>query len=163
MNIDNFENIEDYRFDSLGTIPVLALRGLVVFPESVIHFDVARTASVAAVNAAMKANQLMFVTAQKDPLKSRPTPEDLYDVGTVVKIVQTVRQPDNTTKVIVEGLYRGVALELKKEKSYFEGNIVSCEYNGGEPTVDQLAMMRVVKSVQILRTALPILSQTILS
>ncbi len=147
MNIDKVKDISDYRCDSLGTIPVLALRGLVVFPESVIHFDVARTASVAAVNAAMKSNQLLFVTTQKDPLKSRPAPDDLYDVGTVVKIAQTVRQPDNTTKVIVEGLYRGVALELKKEKSYFEGDIVSCEYEGDEPSVDQLAMMRVVKSV----------------
>ena len=117
MNIDKVKDISDYRCDSLGTIPVLALRGLVVFPESVIHFDVARTASVAAVNAAMKSNQLLFVTTQKDPLKSRPAPDDLYDVGTVVKIAQTVRQPDNTTKVIVEGLYRGVALELKKEKA----------------------------------------------
>lgn len=146
MNREELKNIDDFKLDLLGTLPVLPLRGLVVFPDSVIHFDVARTASVAAVKAAMKGNQLMLVTAQKDPMKSRPSSEDLYDIGTVVKIVQTVRQPDNTTRVIVEGLYRGIALDIKKEKSYFEGEVVSCSYDADESPTEQIAMMRVVKS-----------------
>ena len=134
MNKEEMNSIIDFDFEPIGSIPVLALRGLVVFPDSVIHFDVARSASVAAVNAAMKSGQLLFVTTQKDPLKSRPATDDLYEVGTVVKIMQTVRQPDNTTKVIVEGLYRGVSLEFRKEKNYFEGDIISCVYNREEPT-----------------------------
>ena len=147
MNKEEMNSIIDFDFEPIGSIPVLALRGLVVFPDSVIHFDVARSASVAAVNAAMKSGQLLFVTTQKDPLKSRPATDDLYEVGTVVKIMQTVRQPDNTTKVIVEGLYRGVSLEFRKEKNYFEGDIISCVYNREEPTPEQLAMMRIVKEV----------------
>ncbi len=139
-------NIENYDFQSLGKVPVLALRGLVVFPDSVIHFDVARTASVAAVNAAMKMNQIMFVTTQKDPMKSRPSPDDLFEVGTVVKIVQTIRQPDNSTRVVAEGLHRGVAIELKKEKSYIEGEVISCIYKAPETPTEQLAMMRIVKN-----------------
>jgi len=147
MNKDEMNKIEDYELVPLGTLPVLALRGLVVFPDSVIHFDVARTASVAAVTAAMKGDQMLFVTTQKDPLKSRPSENDLYEVGTIVKIVQTVRQPDNMTKVIVEGMYRGVALEIKKDKNYFEGDIISCKYIEDEDSTKQIAVMRMVKSV----------------
>lgn len=144
---EEMKDVEDFDFEPLGTLPVLALRGLVIFPDSVIHFDVSRPASIAAAQAAMKSNQLLFVTTQKDPLKSRPEPDDLYEVGTIVKVVQVVRQPDHLTKVIVEGMYRGVALELKKDRSYFEGEVISCNYNKAEGTNEQIALMRMVKSV----------------
>ncbi len=144
---EEMKDVEDFDFEPLGNLPVLPLRGLVIFPDSVIHFDVSRPASIAAAQAAMKSNQLLFVTTQKDPLKSRPEPDDLYEVGTIVKVVQVVRQPDHLTKVIVEGMYRGVALELKKDKSYFEGEVISCNYNKDEGTNEQIALMRMVKSV----------------
>lgn len=141
------DDCEDYELESQGLMPTLALRGLVVFPESVVQFEVARTASVAAVNAAMKGNQLLFVTAQKDPLKSRPNIDDLYAFGTVVKIVQTIRQQDNTTKVIAEGKNRGCAININKTKSYFESEVVVLCEDRREPSNEELALMRVVKNV----------------
>ncbi len=144
---DIISGVKNFDFEPLGELPVLALRGLVVFPDSIIHFDVARPGSVAAVNAAMKANQLLFVTTQKDPLKSRPDVDDLYEVGTVVKIMQTVRQPDGTTKVIVEGQSRAVAIDMKKTKSHFQGEIVTLVNKNEEPEVEQVALMRVIKEV----------------
>ena len=147
MDKDEMKKIDNYDFEAVGILPVLALRGLVVFPDSVIHFDVARSLSVEAVNAAMKDNQMMFVTTQKDPLKSRPAEEDLYEVGTIVKIVQTVRQTDNMIKIIVEGVCRGVALSISKGKNHFTAEIVSCKYNRQEASTEQIALMRMVKSV----------------
>lgn len=147
MKKEEVYNLEDYKIESLGKLPILSLRGLVVFPESMIHFDVSRTSSLSAVNAAMKENQYLFVTAQKDPMKSRPSSEDIYEVGTVVKILQTVRQPDNTTRIIVEGLYRGVAVDIKKVKSHFEAEVISCVYTVEDSTLEQRAMMRIIKKV----------------
>lgn len=144
---DMIDGDSGYEFVPQGILPTLALRGLVVFPESVIQFDVARTASVAAVNAAMKGDQLLFVTAQKDPLKSRPGIEDLYEVGTVVKIVQTVRQQDQSIKVIAEGKNRACAISISKDKTYFESEVVALFEENEEPSNKEIALMRVVKNI----------------
>lgn len=150
MILENFRmDFDDLDFTRYGELPVLALRGLVVFPDSIIHFDVARPISVAAVNAAMRANQLLFVTTQKDPLKSKPDVDDLYEVGTIVKIMQTVRQPDGTTKVIAEGKERAVAIDMKKTKTHFKSELVTyIERAEDKETEDeQRALMTIIKDV----------------
>ena len=88
------------------TLPVLPLRGMVVFPKSVIHFDVGRKQSIAAVNRAMKSDQLIFLAAQKDPAQNEPQPFDLYPIGVVAKVAQVLKQPDDVTRVVLEGKYR---------------------------------------------------------
>ena len=73
------------------TLPVLPLRGMVVFPKSVIHFDVGRKQSITAINRAMKDDQLIFLTAQKDPVVNDPKHIDLYSIGVVAKIIQVLQ------------------------------------------------------------------------
>lgn len=88
------------------TIPVLPLRGLVVFPKSLIHFDVGRKKSITAINKAMKNDQLIFLTTQKDAVENEPTIIDLYNTGVIAKVVQVIRQPENITRIVIEGKCR---------------------------------------------------------
>lgn len=88
------------------TVPVLPLRGLVVFPKTLIHFDVGRKKSIVAINRAMKNNQLIFLSAQKDAAQNEPTVLDLYSTGVIAKVVQVLKQPENVTRIVIEGQYR---------------------------------------------------------
>ena len=88
------------------SLPLIAVRGIVIFPKMIIHFDVARKKSVAALERAMEKNQEIFLVAQRDVEVEKPTPDDLYTVGTVARIKQLLKLPGNTTRVLVEGLYR---------------------------------------------------------
>ena len=94
-------------------LPLLALRGLSVFPGMLLTFDVERPASIAALGAAGKRNQILFLTAQKDLAADLPEAEELYSVGTVCRIRQQLRQPNGgVCRVMVEGLYRAEAEEI---------------------------------------------------
>lgn len=88
------------------TVPVLPLRGLVVFPKSLIHFDVGRQKSITAINKAMKQDQLVFLSTQIDAQNNNPKLIDLYKTGVIAKIVQVLKQPENTTRIVIEGKYR---------------------------------------------------------
>ena len=87
-------------------LPVLPLRGLVVFPKMMLHFDVSRTKSIKALSEAMNADQRVFLTAQMDAAVSNPTIDDIYKVGVVCKVAQVLKESDSKTRVVVEGLYR---------------------------------------------------------
>ena len=91
-------------------MPLLALRGLHVFPGMLLTFDVERPASIAALNNAVRADQLIFLSAQKDLGADMPKAEEIYPVGTVCRVRQQLRQPrGNICRVMVEGLYRAKA------------------------------------------------------
>ena len=85
-------------------MPVLPLRGLVIFPGMLIHFDVAREKSVNALYSAMGSDQHIFVVAQKDPAIDAPLKDDVFETGVVAKIVQLVKQPENMVRVVIEVL-----------------------------------------------------------
>lgn len=87
-------------------MPVLALRGLAVFPKQTLHFDVGRVKSIQAVEKATKADQLIFLVPQKDILDDDPGYEKLCPVGTVAKIKQVLKSQKDMVRVLVEGLYR---------------------------------------------------------
>lgn len=144
LDIDCFD---DFDVESLENVPVLALRGLVVFPGAVVHFDVARPKSVAAIKAAMNDDQILFVTAQKDPLMNNPTADNLFTVGTLVKIVQMVRQPDRNLRIIVEGQHRGAIKKMKETKPYFVADVEAITEYYDDPSVEDIALMRTVKDV----------------
>ena len=94
-------------------LPLLALRGLTVFPGMLLTFDVERAASLGALSAAGKRNQMIFLAAQKDLSVDLPEAEDIYRVGTVCRIRQQLRQPQGgMCRVMVEGLYRAEAEEI---------------------------------------------------
>ena len=84
------------------TLPVLPLRGLTAFPEMLIHFDVGRMMSIKALEAAMKNEQMIFLTAQRDLTTDTPKPEDLFEIGTVCVVKQILRLPGDNIRVLVE-------------------------------------------------------------
>ncbi len=87
-------------------LPVVALRGRVVFPSVSVSFDVGRLISLTAVKMAADTDSRLFVVAQKNAEKSDVTPDDIYDVGTVVRIKQITKLPGNNVRISAEGLYR---------------------------------------------------------
>lgn len=107
------------RENRLATLPMLVLRGLVCFPETVIHFDVGRLKSVAALNTAMERDQRIFLVAQKDVALDDPTPNDLYRMGVVGRVRQIVKLPHDNFRIIVDGEYRATAVEILQSEPYF--------------------------------------------
>ena len=89
-----------------GTMPVLALRGLVVFPDQTIHFDVGRIKSVFALESAMKKDQTLMLVPQKDILDDDPDLKGLYSIGTVVRVKQILKGQGENIRVLVNGLHR---------------------------------------------------------
>ena len=91
-------------------LPLLALRGLHVFPNMLLTFDVERPASIAALNTAVRNDQVIFMTAQKDLTSDMPKEEEIYHIGTVCRVRQQLRQPRGSIcRVMVEGVYRARA------------------------------------------------------
>ncbi len=101
-------------------LPVLPLRGLPVFPQMILHFDVGRDKSVNAVNESMAENQLIFLTAQKNPDVEFPTQADLYRVGTIARIKQVLKISQNDLRVLIEGITRGELVKMCETSPYFE-------------------------------------------
>jgi len=101
-------------------IPAISLRGLVVFPSMVLHFDVGRDRSVNALKAAAGSDGLIFLVAQRDPAETDPVPQDIYDVGVVGQIKQLLTTPDGSTRVLVEGLYRAKSVKYIPSKDYLK-------------------------------------------
>src|SRR5699024_8400224 len=86
--------------------PLLALRGILVLPSMVLHLDVGREKSVAALEQAMMEDQIIFLSSQKEVALEEPEPKDIYRVGTLAKITQMLKLPNGTIRVLVEGLER---------------------------------------------------------
>ena len=104
-------------------MPVIALRGLVVIPGTVIHFDVSREKSIAAIEDVMKHDQMVMLSAQKDPETEDPGIDDICRIGTAAKVRQIVRMPKNVVRVLAEGLYRSTIVEEISSKPYLFYNI----------------------------------------
>ena len=112
-------------FDLLdtATMPAIALRGLTVFPNVLIHFEVAREASVRALEAAMTAGSPVFLVGQKDIAVEEPGLNDLYQVGTISNIRQILRMPGDNVRVMVEGVARGRLLQLLRSEPCLEAEV----------------------------------------
>ena len=106
-----------------STMPVIALRGLTVFPNVLIHFEVARDTSVRALEAAMTAGSPVFLVGQKDIAVEEPSMDDLCQVGTISNIRQILRMPGDNVRVMVEGQSRGRLLQLLRTTPYLEGEV----------------------------------------
>ena len=104
-------------------LPLLPLRDVVVFPHMVIPLFVGRPKSIKALESAMEEGKNVVLVAQKSAAKDEPNPEDLYDVGTVSTILQMLKLPDGTVKVLVEGVQRARILGVLTDKANFEGEI----------------------------------------
>ncbi len=104
---------------SNGILPVLALRGLTVFPDQTVHFDIGRQKSLKALDAAMRADQLIFLVPQKDLLQDDPGFADLYPIGTVVKVKQVLKNQGENIRVLVSGLCRAKILRQDQTDPYY--------------------------------------------
>ena len=109
------------KFDTARTLPMMALRGLTVYPAMLLNFDVERPGSIAALDLAMKNDQIIFLAAQKDIAVDVPEVEDVYSIGTVCRIKQMMKQPGNkTVRVMVEGIERAQIIRARRTMDGFE-------------------------------------------
>lgn len=121
------------------SMPVVALRGLTILPEMVVHFDVSRECSINAVNAAMEEEgQKIFLTTQKDPEIDMPEAEDLHKIGCVAVIKQIIKLPKNILRVLVAGEYRAEFTEFETTDPYYRAII--CELPDENQLTDLVAV-----------------------
>lgn len=106
---DDFVDIENKT-----TLPLIPLRGIVVFPHDVINFDVGRKVSLAAVDVAMNEDRLVFLVSQKDVDMEEPSRKDLYKIGVICKIRQILKLPDNCVRILVEGVSKAKILTYEE-------------------------------------------------
>ncbi|MYL19940.1 endopeptidase La [Halobacillus litoralis] len=106
-----------------NNIPLLPLRGLLVYPSMVLHLDVGREKSVQALEQSMMDDNEIFLVSQKEVNIDEPAYEDLYSVGTVARVKQMVKLPNGTNRVLVEGLHRAGMDEFNEEGDFFKASI----------------------------------------
>ncbi|AGX44086.1 endopeptidase La [Clostridium saccharobutylicum] len=109
----------------LYTIPLIPLRGLTVFPNVVVHFDVGREKSTEAIEQAMLDNQEIFLVGQKDSRVEEPCQDEIYSIGTICKIKQILKMSDNTIRVLVEGKERAEIVEYMEEEKYIKVSVTT--------------------------------------
>ncbi len=109
------------------TIPALALRGLTVYPNMMVHFDVGRDASIKALDEAMATSQPVFLVAQRDIRVENPDRRQLFEVGTVSTVRQILRLPGKAIRVMVEGQYRARLISLTQTEPYLVAETERCE------------------------------------
>lgn len=110
---------ENRTVKNIATLPLIPLRGLVVFPNTVLHFDIGREKSIKALEKAMVLNKHIFLVTQKDENVDLPTSGDFYHMGTVAKVKQMLKMPGDNIRVLVEGIYRGEIKDVLSENPYF--------------------------------------------
>ena len=107
--------------------PLLALRGLVAFPNMMLTFDVGRKKSIKAITAAMEADQIIYLVAQKDIAVDDPKAEELYKIGCLAKVRQVLKGPDGTVKILVEGTNRAIHHHINIGGSYISAEVEICQ------------------------------------
>ncbi|MBR4072728.1 MAG: LON peptidase substrate-binding domain-containing protein, partial [Clostridia bacterium] len=107
--------------------PLIALRGLVAFPNMMLTFDVGRKKSIKAITAAMEANQMIYLVAQKDISVDDPGVEDLYKVGCLAKVRQVLKGPEGTVKILIEGAHRAVHHNFNGTGTYLTADVEICQ------------------------------------
>jgi len=132
--------------DKTNVIPLLPLRDVVVFPHMIVPLFVGREKSIAALESAMKYEKGIFMVAQKNAKKDDPGEEDIYTVGTIGIIIQLLRLPDGTVKVLVEGKNRGMIKEYLPNEDFFLVKIKEIEdIDDDGNDVRKKALMRSIK------------------
>ena len=109
----------------MKNIPAIALRGMTVLPSMIVHFDISREKSRKALEAAMQADQMIFLITQQNPNIADPGFGDLYRIGTVARIKNLAKLPQNIVRVMVEGLERAEMNDLNEEDEYLRAEIVT--------------------------------------
>jgi len=129
-------------------LPLLALRGVVLFPQMVLHFDIGREKSIYALNEAMNQDRIIFLTAQKDIRDEDPEGNDIYQVGVVAEVKQIIKT-QNHLRVLVEGRYRARILRIEEEDPYFVATVEEYPLKSSRSTNQKMmsALMRTLKDL----------------
>ncbi len=110
--------------DTIMRIPAVALRGTLVMPDMIMHFDISRSRSIKAVEKAMLLDQKIFLVAQKDVNEEEPGIDDVYKIGTIGTIKQVIKLPNNLIRVLVSGITRAQLSEFTMTEPYLEADII---------------------------------------
>lgn len=129
-------------------LPLLPLRGLLVFPSMVLHLDVGRDKSVAALEKAMMGDQTIFLAAQKQVSLDKPESKDIYRVGTVTYVKQMLKLPNGTIRVLVEGLRRGEINRFVEGNEEFTVEIDELEDEHGDENEEEALMRSLLKQFE---------------
>ena len=132
--------------ESSSRYPLLPLRDVIIFPHMVVPLFVGREKSIAALEEAAKNNNELFLVTQKDASVLNPDREDIYNVGTVVNIIQMLRLPDNTVKVLIEGKYRARIDEFEASPDGYWAKVTKA-VSETDNAVNLEATMRSIKSI----------------
>ena len=116
----------------IHVLPVLPLRDIVVFPHMVVPLFVGREKSVRALEEVMKADKQILLVTQKDRDQDDPTPADIYEVGVLASVLQLLKLPDGTVKVLVEGKSRAAVLKFTAREEFYEAEIAAIAEESGE-------------------------------
>jgi ATP-dependent Lon protease len=146
------------------TIPLLPLRGILVFPYMIIHLDVGREKSISALEEAMVQDRMIMLATQKDAQNDAPEPDDIFSVGTVAEIKQLLKLPGGTIRVLVEGLHRGQIENFTSFEPYYEVQI--CEFYEDEtktPEIEALTRTAINQFEQWVKLSKKIPPETLVS
>ena len=130
-----------------GKMPVLALRGLAVFPDQTVHFDVGRKKSILALEEAMKNDQNIFLVPQKNLMDNDPGADDLYAIGVVAKVKQVLRSQGENLRVLVTGVCRARIAEMTQEEPFLMGHIRSVPETEVTENTRSMAMRREANAI----------------
>ncbi len=121
------------------TLPMMPIRDVVIFPYMMTPFVVGRESSIRALEEALAGDKKIFLATQHDASVDDPKPNDIYQVGTIANIIQSLKLPDGNIKVLVEGSERGKILKVSSEEGYFRANVKTASYRiVSTPSLEQL-------------------------
>ena len=140
MSSDNNHEIE---FGTGDVLPLLPLRDIVVFPHMIVPLFVGRAKSIAALEEVMNTDRQILLFTQKNAGDDDPSPESLYDIGTVASVLQMLKLPDGTVKVLVEGVARARVRKFSDRSEYFEA-VAEIVEDGDDDPVEIEALARSV-------------------
>lgn len=123
-------------------LPMLPLRGLMIFPHMVLHFDVGRKRSILALEQAMLEDQQVFLTAQQDADQDEPGVDGLYTVGTIARVKQILKLPGDNIRVLVEGMQRGKLHSIIEEEPFYLVSVHALQATPGKNTMETQALVR---------------------
>jgi len=144
-NAEVIEKTQEIKDDTVKELPMIPLRGLSVFPNMVLHFDIGREKSIKALEKAMVMNQYIYLVSQKDDRTDLPTPDDFYHIGTIGKVKQMLKLPGDSIRVLVEGVCRASIEEILFEVPYFKCRVKELHVaEKAEDDPEEEALMRMV-------------------
>ncbi len=155
--IENKENLKELYGDYM-TLPLIPLRGLTVFPNVVINFDIGRDKSIKALEKAMVMEQRVFLVSQKKDVTELPTAGDFYHIGTVGKVKQMLKLPGNVIRILVEGEVRGQIEEIISDEPFFKCRVKLMHEDAPVLPAAELKQKE-IKMAALMRTAMDSFSE----